>query len=101
MEPECRAITKEMIPAVRAYLAEVMSRRYKLTQQEIAAKLGIAQVAVSKYINMRYSTSLAKAKRDVARHIGDPSFVNGIMRSRSSEEVNRKIEKFCEGRIYA
>jgi predicted transcriptional regulator len=53
MEPECRSIAREMIPAVRAYLADVMYTKYHYKQQEIANRLGLAQVAVSKYINMK------------------------------------------------
>lgn len=93
-------ITNRMIPAVRVYLAQVMSRKYKLTQQEIAKKLGIAQVAVSKYVNMKYSSSVAKARADVSRQM-DAHFVSQIMKSRSPGEVNRKIERFCADSITA
>ncbi len=97
MEPECRTITSEMIPAVRAYLAEAMSSRYKLRQQEIAKRLGMTQVAVSKYINMKYSPAVAKAKAEVAKQIAHTHFVKEIMKSRNPDEVNRRIERFCEG----
>lgn len=100
MEPECRTIANEMIPAVRVYLAKQMNARYGMTQQEIAGKLGIAQVAVSKYVNGKYSKSVAKAEKELGKDI--PSgFVDRIVRSKSPDKVNRRIEEFCEKQVYA
>lgn len=101
MEPECRKIAQTMIPAVRVYLAQTMSSRYKLKQREIAARLGIAQVAVSKYLNMRYSASVAKARAEAARRISKTHLVNEILESRSANDANMRIERFCEDWIHA
>ncbi len=99
MDPECRKITREMVPAVRAYLADVMSKRYGYKQQDIARRLGIAQVAVSKYMNMRYSGQVARLKEEVARHAEDTHFVETVLKSKSADEVNERIERFCEESI--
>ncbi len=101
MEPECRALTSELIPAVRAYLAQQMKRRYGMTQQEIAKKLGIAQVAVSKYVNLRYSTAVAKAAVGISKQIDETRFVDKIIKSRSPDEANQEIERFCERQVNA
>ncbi len=65
MDMECNNITKLVLPAIRINMAEQFSARYNLSQKEIAQKLGIAQVAVSKYLNGKYSESLKKAKESV------------------------------------
>ena len=101
MEPECRALTSELIPAVRAYLAQQMRRRYGMTQQEIAKKLGIAQVAVSKYVNLRYSTAVARATVDISKQIDEAGFVEKIIKSKSPDEANHEIERFCERQVNA
>ncbi|MHB1830491.1 MAG: helix-turn-helix domain-containing protein [Candidatus Micrarchaeaceae archaeon] len=65
MDMECNSITKLVLPAIRINMAEQFSSKYNLNQKEIAHKLGIAQVAVSKYLNGKYSESLKKAKESV------------------------------------
>ena len=99
MDPECRKITKAMIPAVRAYLADVMSRKYGYKQQEIARRLGVAQVAVSKYRNTRYSEQVARLREEVAKHAESANLVETVLHSKSPEEVNERIERFCEESI--
>lgn len=62
---ECNNITKLILPAIRINMTEQFSNKYNLNQKEIAHKLGIAQVAVSKYLNGKYSKSLKKIKESV------------------------------------
>jgi predicted transcriptional regulator len=100
MEPECRRITKELVPAVRAYIIDLMSSRYRYTQKEIAGRLGIAQVAVSKYLNGRYSDEVARLKAVVGREM-DAQTIRVIMRSRNAADTEREIERFCERFINA
>ena len=50
------------MPAIRAAVAEELSNEYNYTQEEIASSLGIVQVAVSKYLNKKYSSKIAKLK---------------------------------------
>lgn len=95
MEPECRRISREVIPAVRAYLADIMSKEYGYRQTQIAKKLGIAQVAVSKYLNGRYSDEVAKVKQTVSHSISK-SVARSIIESSSSDEANAAIERISE-----
>ncbi|MEM3839005.1 MAG: helix-turn-helix domain-containing protein [Candidatus Micrarchaeaceae archaeon] len=100
MEPECRAIANELMPAVRVILANQMKKKYRMTQQEIANKLGIAQVAVSKYINGNYSKAVARAAKRISKQMPE-ELVARIARSSDMEQVNRIIEKFCESQVNA
>lgn len=46
---------KEIVPAARAMIARQLSEKYNMTECRIAAILGIAQAAVSKYLNSKQS----------------------------------------------
>lgn len=61
MEVECINIAKVILPAVRVSIAEQLSSKYKMKQKDIAAKIGIAQVAVSKYLSGGYSRKVGRA----------------------------------------
>jgi predicted transcriptional regulator len=95
MEPECRRISKAVIPAVRAYLATMMSEEYGYRQQRIAKKLGIAQVAVSKYLNGRYSKEVARIKQEISSELSKNT-ARHIIESGSADEANEQIERFSE-----
>jgi predicted transcriptional regulator len=95
MEPECRRISREVVPAVRAYLAEVMSIEYGYRQQQIAKKLGIAQVAVSKYLNGKYSEDVARMKRMVSQAMTRET-ARTIIESKDVNQANAAIEKVSE-----
>ncbi len=51
MRPPCEIVTKHVLPALRAMLVRDLVKRHKLTQAEVAKKLGITQPAVSQYLN--------------------------------------------------
>ncbi len=46
----CEAIAKDVLPAVRSFIAEELMNEYKLNQTEISKILGISQPAVSQYL---------------------------------------------------
>jgi predicted transcriptional regulator len=100
MEPECRKIAKEVAPAVRAYVIDIMHDKYKYKQQEIADRLGMAQVAVSKYLNRKYSREVARLKVTVGREL-DGKTLKSIMESRNADEANEAIERSSERFVYA
>lgn len=95
MDLECAAITRVILPAVRASVAEEMKHKYKYNQQQIADILGIAQVAVSKYLNGRYSSSVKKIKEHIMAKGLDKEIVNSVL-SANEARVNRSIDKLCE-----
>jgi predicted transcriptional regulator len=98
MDPECRNISKLILPAVRASVAEIMKDEYNYRQSEIAERLGVVQVSVSKYLNRKYSPDIAKMKTRILERGLGREIVDEIVKGRSSEEVGRKIDELC-GRI--
>ncbi len=94
MEFECSRISKTILTAVRASVAQRMSERYKYKQHEIARILGIAQVAVSKYLNCKYSKSVAEIKERIDSGGLDGEVIGYALKDDSSM-VNKSIEELC------
>lgn len=103
MEMECNNITRFVLPAIRINIAQQLGRKYKLNQKEIAGKLGVAQVAVSKYLNGNYSESVRKIVLQVRRSgitdvavikaakIDDPKIVEGMVNELCLKFINDNL----------
>ncbi len=59
--------SKLIIPAARSVIAKELKERYHLTEQEIAARLGIAQAAVSKYLSGKYSDRIKDMESRISK----------------------------------
>jgi len=55
-----------MVPAMRVAVAKELSER-GMSQAEIAKRLGVAQAAISKYLNSDYSKKIAALERLIVR----------------------------------
>ncbi len=98
MEPDCRKIAKEILPAVRASISEIMDSEYHYKQADIASKLDIAQVAVSKYLNKRYSKRVKHFKDYIDRKDMVRPLVKHMLKEDRSEidvEINRLCTEIC------
>ena len=95
MDPECRSISKVILPAVRASIAEIMSNDYNYRQNEIAAKLGVVQVAVSKYLNRKYSRDIGKLKEYLSNKGLSRKIAEDIAKGKSPEEIGVEIDELC------
>ena len=49
MKPFCEIVVQDVLPAVRALVAKELMEKYKMTQTDVAKKLGVTQAAVSQY----------------------------------------------------
>ncbi|MCW6160755.1 MAG: hypothetical protein LVQ97_01040 [Candidatus Micrarchaeales archaeon] len=56
----CEKAAKATLPAIRSIAVGILSSEYSLKQSEISKRLGIAQAAVSKYMNKDYSDRVGK-----------------------------------------
>ena len=100
MDLECSSITREMLPAVRAYTAEQLSRKYSMTQAEIAIRLGIAQVAVSKYLNGKYSEKVRRMKERVGKSRKVDGVVSRVAGMTNAIDVGSVINDLCTSLLY-
>lgn len=57
--------SKEIVPAARIALARELKSRYNMTESNIAQVLGVAQAAVSDYLNGNYSKVVENAVEKV------------------------------------
>ncbi len=53
MSARCEAINKYVLPIFRAFVAKELLINYKLTQTEVAKKLGTTQAAISQYMSSK------------------------------------------------
>ncbi len=95
MDPECRAISKLILPAIRASVAEAMNKEFNYKQNEIAGALGVVQVSVSKYLNRRYSARIGRIREHIEKLGLNREIVNGIRDGNGPEEVARRVDTLC------
>ncbi len=95
-KPECKGIVRSVLPAVRASVASTMHSKYGYSQEEIAEKLGVVQVAVSKYLRSRYSVEIAQMKKYIVQHGLSDSIVSKIVEGESRQQIDRAIDELCD-----
>ena len=57
--------SKEIVPAARLLIAKQLKERYNMSETDIAAVIGVAQAAVSKYLNGKYSKTVERISREL------------------------------------
>jgi predicted transcriptional regulator len=91
----CMQITNLMLPAVRASVAEKLSDM-GYGQESIAAELCIAQAAVSKYMNGRYSGDVGEVKKHIEEGMLYNDIIESIVKKKGSATVQKDIASLCE-----
>lgn len=92
---DCITIINIMLPAVRASVAEKLNQ-LGYSQNTIAEKLGIAQAAVSKYRNRKYSIEVGRVKEYIDRNGLYGNVVKEITEGCSREKIEKDINALCE-----
>ncbi len=95
MDPECRNISKLILPAIRASVAQIMREEYNYRQNEIAERLGVVQVSISKYLNRRYSGEIEKIRKYIDERGLSKGIVSNIVRGEPSDAIGREIDSLC------
>jgi predicted transcriptional regulator len=98
MKPVCEVIVNEVLPSVRALVAERLTKSYGLSQEQAAARLGTTQPAISHYKRAirGYRTRIFKK---------DPrldAMLNSLAEKAASGEIppNRMAMEFCAVCMY-
>lgn len=87
-----------ILPSIRASATKIMTKKYKLTQQKIAALLGLTQAAVSKYINNKYSIKIKKIEDTLDKKTLS-EFVKYKIKGQN-KKAKQIICKFCKDSDY-
>ncbi len=93
--PECKSITKVILPAIRASVAEVLNKTYKYTESDIADRLSVAQPAVSKYLSNNCSEDILKLKSRILSSGMADKLIAAIAGGRPRAEVEKEIDWLC------
>lgn len=101
MDPECRIISKLILPAVRASVAETMKRDYNFSQKRIADALGVVQVSISKHLNNRHSSDIESIKQYIGEHGLGRQVIESIIANETPDSIGRKIDELCESLVHS
>ena len=85
--------TNEIVPAIRSYIAKEL-KNHGMSEEKIAELLGVAQAAISKYVNEKYSEKVKEIESKI-----DASIINAYMAKMLNGEavyVNACICKICQ-----
>jgi predicted transcriptional regulator len=93
MYQNCERAVKITIPAIRVAVFETLREKHKMRETEIAKGLGIAQAAVSKYSNGKYSKKINLVKKAVLSRGLEKGIVHLILLHKGPEKVNELIDK--------
>ncbi len=91
----CLNISRVILPAVRINIAKQLDDKYDLRQIEIARRLGVAQVAVSKYLSGKYSESLKRTVDRIEKSGIVDSAVIRLVKMDSAQEINAVVSELC------
>ena len=99
MYTNCDEVFKLTIPAVRIAAAKSLSKRYSMSQSEIAKRLGIAQPAISKYLKGRYTAPIKRLESVVERRrLAEP--VARLAAGRNGRRsVSEKIDEIASSEL--
>lgn len=78
----------ETIPAVRSYIAKELVNTHKMSEEAVAALLDVAQAAVSKYVNGKYSDKVKEVEGVLNKKLIDKYIVK-------IAEGNKKYVSAC------
>jgi len=53
MSITCESVTRNILPTFRSFVARELLNKYKLTQNEVAKRMGTTQAAISQYKNSK------------------------------------------------
>ncbi|MDE1762117.1 MAG: hypothetical protein KGH59_01220 [Candidatus Micrarchaeota archaeon] len=83
----------EVVPAIRSYIAKELTEKHNLSEERVAALLGVAQAAVSKYINEKYSDRVKEMEAKLNKELID-KYVAKIAEGQKAY-VNACICRLC------
>ncbi len=86
--------TNEIIPAIRSYIAKELVNKHKLSEDAVAGLLDVAQAAVSKYMNGKYSDRVKEIEAKLNTKLID-SYIAKIAEG-NKQYVNMCVCKLCQ-----
>lgn len=94
MKPNCEAMVRYVLPAIRAMIARDLIEGHNMTQKEAAKKLGMTQPAVSQYGKHIRGNRAKILERD--QNISDKISKISNSLARGEIDINEATDKVCE-----
>lgn len=98
MQMLCEKLAKFSIPAIRIAVSGTLYGDYKLSQEAIALKLGVAQPAVCKYLGGRYSGRVSLLADFIKSNGIHEPVAKAIISGSNPAKVQEMIEKLASSR---
>jgi len=92
MLASCEQALRLTIPAVRIAVAKTLAD-HGMQQKEIANALGVVQPAVSKYLNHKYSSKVAKIEQLVKGEGLEKAVAEMALNHKSKAEISKNIDR--------
>ncbi len=93
MQMLCEKLSKFSVPAVRAAVSYTLSNSYGMSQNAIAAKLGIAQPAVYKYLKGKYSKRVMMVTNYIRSSNSHKIIINAVLSGSTDTKIRELVEK--------
>lgn len=90
---------KIAIPAVRIAVAKELRKNHRISEHDIAVCLGIAQAAISKYLNGRYSKNVEKVVSAIESKGMQHRVVKEILSKGKEANVSKAIDEVASRAI--
>jgi len=89
---DCARLTRISIPASRLAVAIELRRSGRMNQSDIAARLGVAQAAISKYENRRLSDRIFMLARFIVENGMASKAANIVSKGASGSAIAKEID---------
>ena len=106
MKPYCEIVSQSVLPALRAMIAAELMEKHKLTQQDVATKMGTSQAAISQYYRaIRGKTDFLQKDKDIIQEVqklagriasGDLNYISASEEFCNICKIVRKKKLICE-----
>lgn len=93
MYQNCEKVIRFTIPALRVAVSRELKDRYGMSESDIARNLGVAQAAVSKYLNGIYSKGTGKLVDFIVLKHMHYGIVKSIVNGSEPRETARAIDR--------
>jgi len=91
MVSEFDSTIKTSISAIRISVARILSK--KMSQQQIAKKLGITQAAVNKYLNGKHPKPVVNLISFIKRKKIDKTIATMVLSGKGIRKINESIDR--------
>lgn len=93
LNQDCEKAMKLTIPAVRVAVSESLAKEHGMSETEIARGFGIAQAAVSKYLNGNYSEKVRKIVKLIVSNRLHNDIVNAFLKGKNADCIARLVDE--------